>query len=150
MGGSEENPRVKIFAPEGWLAVRSTARQVRRPIRAVLSASRCASAPIPPHSSPRLASTHQQKKKTRYQKWGRTDGRTEKRKEGRTDKVFLARVKLLAIAIEPKLLFAAHLKYKKERRARGKAMENRLKKTGLLDGHVPGLPSGCADRIAFA
>ena len=89
------------------------------------------------------------KKKNAISEMGE-DGRTDGQMEGRTDKVFLARVKLLAIAIEPKLLFAAHLKYKKERRARGKSMENRLKKTGVLDGHVPGLPSGCADRIAFA
>jgi hypothetical protein len=39
----------------------------------------------------------------------------EKREREKTDEIFLASVKLLSIAIEPELLFAAHLKIQEER-----------------------------------
>ena len=101
--GKRGIPRVKSFAAEGRQVVGLAVLQEQRPIQASLSVSRCASVPTP------LDSPHSASTLTKISEQSMEGGKTEE-----TDEILLASVKLLSIAIEPKLLFAAHLKYKRK------------------------------------
>lgn len=99
--------------------MRLAAALVRHPIPVTLSVSRCVSVPIPLdllHSASTYINIYILRIATfttRGKREGGEEGRGERRK---TDEIFLTGVKLLSVSIQPKLLFAAHLNKRANKR----------------------------------